>query len=351
MKIKALIIAIVATSSFTIQAELAATITPPDGKMILHYEDGSKKVEKEYKDGKPFGEWNSWYQSGAKNTTAVFHTALDKNSPVTFIRSVKKWHENGNQFYLGVSDPVRYKGINRETGEPEAWLTGAFEVKLFDENGKILNPGDVSGDDNSVYEVELQDSTTGKMYCFPWIYPGTSFEDCNSKSESKPLTINLRFPSDKDEVLADGKVTLYYKDGLKKLEKEYKNGQPIGTWTKWYKNGEIETSIAFENTALQGYPYSTDILKIETRYSDDANTMRYKGEQFALKLIDTEDALGNSIVMPVWDYVDSSYKEDGNPAEESFVVEMVDELTGNIYHFPSLYWQGLVDDKGNVIND
>ena len=143
----------------------------------------------------------------------------------------------------------------------------------------------------------------------------------------------------------DGKMTLYYEDGSKEMEKEYKKGQPIGTWNIWYKNGERWGSVTFKNTALPDYDYSSQIVKVEVRYPDEDNTLRYKGEQFALKLINTENNDGSPLIMPLWDYTDQSYDKKGDPIEDGFVLEVTDDLTGKNYHFPSLYWQGLADPK------
>jgi len=143
----------------------------------------------------------------------------------------------------------------------------------------------------------------------------------------------------------DGKMTLYYEDGSKEMEKEYKKGQPIGIWNVWYKNGERWGSVTFENTALPGYDYSSEIVKVEVRYPDEDNTLRYKGEQFALKLINTENNDGSPLIMPLWDYTSQSYDKKGDPIEDDFVLEVTDDLTGKNYHFPSLYWQGLADPK------
>ncbi len=150
----------------------------------------------------------------------------------------------------------------------------------------------------------------------------------------------------------DGKMTLYFDDGSKKIEKEYKHGQPFGTWTKWYDNEEIWGTMVFENTALPDYEYTSNIVKIELRHSDKDNTIRFRGEQFAHKLIDTENNDGSPLVMPVWDFTSSSYDEKGKLLEDDFVVELKDELTGNIYHFPLLYWQGVdTKTKGKTINE
>jgi len=143
----------------------------------------------------------------------------------------------------------------------------------------------------------------------------------------------------------DGKMTLYYEDGSKEVEKEYKKGQPIGIWNIWYKNGERWGSVTFKNTALPDYDYSSQIVKVEVRYSDEDNTLRYKGEQFALKLINTENDDGSPLIMPMWGYSDQSYDKSGRSIEDGFVVELTDDLTGRTYHFPSLFWQGLENPK------
>jgi len=149
----------------------------------------------------------------------------------------------------------------------------------------------------------------------------------------------------------DGKMTLYYEDGSKKIEKEYKYGQPFGTWTRWYDNGEIWGTIVFKNTVLPDYDRNSDIVKIELRYSDEDNTIRFRGEQFAHKLINTENNDGSPLVMPIWNYTYSTYNEKGELLETNFVVELEDDTTGVVYHFPSLYWQSITDSNGNLINE
>ncbi len=176
---KILLIAIVAITSLTVQAKPSATTTPPpDGKMALYYEDGSKKVEKQYKDGRPIGTWRSWYQSGAKRAITTFESGIHKDSKVTFMRNVSVWYEDGTRNYLGTSNPTNYKEVDKDTGKPKGWLSGTFEANLYDEEGRIVDPRISYKDDSRVFEVEITDSTTDKLYCFPWTYPGTEFEDC-----------------------------------------------------------------------------------------------------------------------------------------------------------------------------
>ena len=146
----------------------------------------------------------------------------------------------------------------------------------------------------------------------------------------------------------DGKLTLYYEDRSKKVEKEYKSGQPIGVWTRWHENGEIWGVIKFEITTLSGYEERASIVKIDLRYPDKNNTIKFKGEAFPRHLIDIQNDDGSPLVMPAWDYISNSYGENGELLEESgFTVELKDDTTGMVFHFP---WPDLeMDQYNNVI--
>lgn len=40
-----------------------------------------------------------------------------------------------------------------------------------------------------------------------------------------------------------GTFLMFYSDGGKYVEQHYKNGQPVGTWYRWNKNGELIETI------------------------------------------------------------------------------------------------------------
>ena len=146
-------------------------------------------------------------------------------------------------------------------------------------------------------------------------------------------------------------MTLYYEDGSKKIEKEYKDGRPIGRWTRWYENGKIWGVINFETTTLRSYKPHSSIVKIDMRYSDEDNSIRYKGEAFASKLVLVKNSSSQGEIMPMWDYISNSYGQDGDKLEnEEFVVKLIDDLTGKIYHFPWLDWQDSIDVKSKITN-
>jgi hypothetical protein len=58
---KKLLTALLTLLSLTLHAGLP---TPPDGKMTLYHDNGSKKIEKAYKGGQPSGTWTRWHENG-----------------------------------------------------------------------------------------------------------------------------------------------------------------------------------------------------------------------------------------------------------------------------------------------
>ena len=40
-----------------------------------------------------------------------------------------------------------------------------------------------------------------------------------------------------------GKFLMFYSDGTKYMEQHYKNGEPVGTWYRWTKDGELAETI------------------------------------------------------------------------------------------------------------
>jgi len=139
----------------------------------------------------------------------------------------------------------------------------------------------------------------------------------------------------------DGKVTLYYEDGSKKGIKEYKDGQPIGTWMSWYKDGKIENKIVFEltsspHTKAKTGKFLTSITDVEVRYPNENNTIRFKGISFHLERYLMSTDTGESYYYPNWTHIIESYDEDGNirseGKEKTFGIE--DVITGITHTMP-----------------
>jgi len=58
--------------------------------------------------------------------------------------------------------------------------------------------------------------------------------------------------SNKREVVKNGKSTLWYGDGQKKLEKNYKDNKKDGKWTVWYENGQIKSEGNYKDDKQDG---------------------------------------------------------------------------------------------------
>ncbi len=138
----------------------------------------------------------------------------------------------------------------------------------------------------------------------------------------------------------DGKMTLYYEDGSKRAHMEYKDGQPIGIWTGWHKNGKIRSTAVFKVISQADIidrtgKFTPAIVDIEARYPNENNSVRFKGVAFHHSKINyTED--GSVVKFPMWSFLQESYKENGEVDADTphSAVNIVDPNTGVKYWFP-----------------
>jgi TPR repeat protein len=63
---------------------------PPDGLVVRRYEDGQKKEEVNYKDGKPHGPYVHWHANGRKQAEGTFRNGQPDGIEIT-------WYENGQK--------------------------------------------------------------------------------------------------------------------------------------------------------------------------------------------------------------------------------------------------------------
>ena len=150
----------------------------------------------------------------------------------------------------------------------------------------------------------------------------------------------------------DGKMTIYYEDGSKRAHMEYKDGQPIGIWTGWHKNGKIRSTAAFKVISQADIiertgKFTAAIVDIEARYPNENNSVRFKGIAFHHSKINYTDD-GSVVKFPMWSFLHESYNENGevdlDTPHES--VRITDPKTGAEYGFP---WT--VDDSTEVVED
>ena len=70
---------------------------PYSGKVVFYHDDGKKKKEGTFKDGKEDGLYTEWYENGQKDYEGTYKDG-ELNGEWTY------WHENGQK-----SDEITYK--------------------------------------------------------------------------------------------------------------------------------------------------------------------------------------------------------------------------------------------------
>jgi antitoxin component YwqK of YwqJK toxin-antitoxin module len=133
----------------------------------------------------------------------------------------------------------------------------------------------------------------------------------------------------------DKKITIVI-DKMKTIDGSYKNGKPDGVWTAWYPNGKIFAKMKFADVSnYSNDDYNIEIVDIEVRYPDKANTIKYKGNSFADKLLTGVHKDGGIMNYPQWSFISGYFNEVGSegvyiPVEVYFT----DSNTGKHYKFP-----------------
>ena len=69
--------------------------TPYTGRVIALYDEGQKKFEGTYKNGKHHGLWVHWYKNGQKEEERTYRSGKREGLRV-------RWHENGQKATEGI---------------------------------------------------------------------------------------------------------------------------------------------------------------------------------------------------------------------------------------------------------
>lgn len=138
--------------------------------------------------------------------------------------------------------------------------------------------------------------------------------------------------------VADDKIVKYHDNGSKSIEKQYKNGLPIGEWRSWYPDGKIKSIIEFQNISVEGYPPKHQMVHVETRYADNYNGISFKGTAFPAFMADVTNPKGHEVVMPGWTFLYQNYynnkQHEPVAQEDKYKITIIDEKTGNKYSLP-----------------
>jgi len=171
-----------------------------NGKWTEWYDDGQKKEEGEYLNGKENGKWTYWYDNGQKRKETEYINGK-QNGKWTF------WYQNGEKYSEG-------EYVNGE--ENCKWT-------IWYKNGQKKKEGEyVNGEKNGKWTI--------------WHENGQIEEGEYLNGEKH------------------GKWISWYNNGQKCSEGEYLNGEQNGNWTYWYYNGQIqsETEYLTETEYLNG---------------------------------------------------------------------------------------------------
>lgn len=137
---------------------------PANGKIQLHYDNGSKKAEKNYLNGRPTGTWTYWHSNGMVHSIFTFDNIAVEGYPHSeeVVRVAVRYPDENNT--------IKFKGeafanqivsyTEEDTGRKVSFPVWDFIAIGYTEDGNI-------NEDRDVF-VEIEDEATGRKYRFPW---------------------------------------------------------------------------------------------------------------------------------------------------------------------------------------
>jgi hypothetical protein len=160
---------------------LAADGKIPNGKIMTYYEDGSKKADKQYKNGVPIGFWESWHKDGSPHTIINFLgdtgqiekiEARYPSGALLFKGSaqIKESLKEKQEKYSTIKFGKGCKAIASKFNDGSQWYSN-YELELYSfyEDGTC----EQAVLDNmhrliAQMYMRIYDITTGNVYDFPW---------------------------------------------------------------------------------------------------------------------------------------------------------------------------------------
>lgn len=191
-----------------------------DGKWIYWHKNGTKEMEEEYVKGKPHGKWTYWDKEGDKRGEGEFSYGTG---------TWNQWYKNGNK----ERTEVFHKG-NRHG----RWL-------YWYENGKIRYQSQYNFDKpygrwkgwtesgTEIFDIQYKDGTPHGKWTY-WNEKGIK-QKVSEYKYGKP----------------DGKITIWDLQGRKKVEVEHRDGKFHGKRIWWNEKGEITRNEIWKNGQLE----------------------------------------------------------------------------------------------------
>jgi len=216
---------------------LKGSDTPYTGKIFINYENGQKRAEANYKDGKGDGLAVSWHQNGTKAAEVNHKDGKQEGLSV-------RWHQNGTKAAEG----------NYKDGEVDGlWL-------IWHENGQKMAEANWKG--RKIEGSAKYWNSKGE--------PVDSLKEANIKpeesvAETKPKTEGVNYDDieyREDIYYVKGSDTPYtgksyrlHPNGQKELEENFKDGKRDGLFVGWYENGQKRSEGNYKDGEQYGlYP-------------------------------------------------------------------------------------------------
>ena len=227
------------------------TNKPYSGQVFFLYDDGKKKEEGIFKDGKKDGLFKVWYENGQKMYEGTY-----KDNVINGLG--RKWYDNGQQ----------ESEVNFIDGEKQGVQIGWYK--------------------NGQKEFEFVKDGV----CTEWYKDGQKkYEgnNINGKHEGEWMSWS---PNGLDKILIEykngeilnGTFTTWYENGQKEEEGNYKDGEKDGLWISWDENGQILSDETYDD----GFRVSTKEERNWTPWEKVQNDLERKLEQLERRESDSE---------------------------------------------------------------
>lgn len=205
------------------------------GPWIEYYDDGIRKAEGKYKDGKRVGSWTFYYHSGGKEEEGKFDSRGRPDGDW-------KWYYEEGQLLREQSF-----SLGKEDG-----LMAEYTI-----SGKIITRGSfIDGLEQGEWLIEYGDQRAVGNYQNGQRDGSWKFYYSNGN-----LSYEGRFVED----LPDGRHTYYWENGQKKDEGVFIMGRKEGDWVKYQMDGLPFLIITYKNGMEKRY----DGVKIVPELRDD----------------------------------------------------------------------------------
>jgi antitoxin component YwqK of YwqJK toxin-antitoxin module len=264
---------------------LKGSDTPYTGKIFINYENGQKRAEANYKDGKGDGLAVSWHQNGTKAAEVNHKDGKQEGLSV-------RWHQNGTKAAEGNYKDGKADGLSvkwYENGQKKAEVNhkdgkkDGLSVKWHQNGTKAAEGNYKDGEVDGLWLIWHENGQ--KMAEANWKgrkiegsakywnskgEPVDSLKEANIKpeesvAETKPKTEGVNYDDieyREDIYYVKGSDTPYtgksyrlHPNGQKELEENFKDGKRDGLFVGWYENGQKRSEGNYKDGEQYGlYP-------------------------------------------------------------------------------------------------